>query len=546
MPMRTITELHSLRTAFDVGAISKKDQLVRHFTAQPPRLPGDIRQLAETMIFLIAYPHSDAFRKNAERCLRSLLNAKRTPPKRAEWLAEGMDGDLISGRFSFPFIEWVVDLAPGRIRFESFGASEEVVQECLAQLLPPAEREYFETSDEPTVVTWTERFGHKKGQLHFLIELFTLSGLPVIARDALFDRLEVSVVIDLSSPLGTAVSVRITTGALFFQKEPNIRSVDVPSLLAEPLHAPLPANESLRAEWITCKRMVLASLGRETDPGTYTDLRDVQLYEVGRGLSILLCGMQPEYRLPLDAYIGFMAFRNGVPCAYGGAWMLGEWARIGVNIFPAFRGGESAYLFAQLMRVYHQCYGVHCIEAEPYQIGKENDDGLASGAFWFYYKLGFRPVHAQLAALAQSEAVRIARNKNYRTPVATLRKLVEGPVVFALRPLTARSTRSASRRVSDAVRRYHGGSRTAAQQWINDTFCAKNGYHWSEGLSPENSPQTRRWLMHLLSCRSADTWTSALKNRVVQTAEAKVVGTDSDYALQLLELLRHPEVAIAD
>ena len=64
--------------------------------------------------------------------------------------------------------------------------------------------------------------------------------------------------------------------------------------------------------------------------------------------------MKPSRRLPFESYIGYLAFKNGLPVAYGGGWIFFRRCKFGINVLDAYRGGEAAFLFAQLMRVYHQ------------------------------------------------------------------------------------------------------------------------------------------------------------------------------------------------
>ncbi|MER3498490.1 MAG: hypothetical protein C4308_07590 [Chitinophagaceae bacterium] len=66
---------------------------------------------------------------------------------------------------------------------------------------------------------------------------------------------------------------------------------------------------------------------------------------MGRGLQIVLVGLHSSKLLSLENYIGYMAFKNGWPVGYGGGWIFGQRCKIGVNIYPAFRRGESARLF---------------------------------------------------------------------------------------------------------------------------------------------------------------------------------------------------------
>ncbi|HJS22734.1 MAG TPA: hypothetical protein VJ751_00100, partial [Pyrinomonadaceae bacterium] len=69
---------------------------------------------------------------------------------------------------------------------------------------------------------------------------------------------------------------------------------------------------------------------------------------------------------------------------------------------------------------------------DPYQIGHENEEGIESGAFWFYRKLGFRPTRREALQLALKEEQKLKTRKGYRTPAATLRKLAASPMIFEL------------------------------------------------------------------------------------------------------------------
>ena len=84
-------------------------------------------------------------------------------------------------------------------------------------------------------------------------------------------------------------------------------------------------------------------------------------------------------------------FSNGVPIGYGGVTTLGAQANTGVNLFESFRRSEAAFLFAQSLRAFRTLFGVTRFVVNPYQFGRDNEEALASGAYWFYDRLGFRP-----------------------------------------------------------------------------------------------------------------------------------------------------------
>jgi hypothetical protein len=80
----------------------------------------------------------------------------------------------------------------------------------------------------------------------------------------------------------------------------------------------------------------------------------------------------------------------------------------------------------------HHLTGVTSFSIDPYQIGYQNEEGIESGAFWFYRKLGFRPTQPAVLQLVEKEEQQIATRKDYRTSARTLRKLAESPMIFEL------------------------------------------------------------------------------------------------------------------
>ncbi len=136
-----------------------------------------------------------------------------------------------------------------------------------------------------------------------------------------------------------------------------------------------------------------------------------------------MVGIAPERRLPLRAGFGVAFFRNGVPVGYGDAFGLFDRLDVSLNIFPTFRDGESAFVYARLLRLYAQLFGSTCFSVDPYQIGLGNEEAIESGAFWFYRKLGFRSSDPSLEKLARREEERAASTSGYRTSNRTLERL---------------------------------------------------------------------------------------------------------------------------
>ena len=127
-----------------------------------------------------------------------------------------------------------------------------------------------------------------------------------------------------------------------------------------------------------------------------------------------------------------MIYKNGVPIGYFEGLSLFERMESGFNLYYTFRDGETAWLYARVLNVMRHFTGVTTFAIDPYQIGFENEEGIESGAFWFYRKLGFRPTHRDVVKLVEKEEQKIASRKGYRTSARTLRRLARSSMVFEL------------------------------------------------------------------------------------------------------------------
>jgi hypothetical protein len=127
-----------------------------------------------------------------------------------------------------------------------------------------------------------------------------------------------------------------------------------------------------------------------------------------------------------------MFFKNGVPAGYVELLSFFERAEVGFNLYYTFREGESAWLYARLLHLFRQVLGVTCFSVDPYQIGHENPEAIASGAFWFYRKLGFRPTAPEVARIVAREESRMKQIPAYRSSPRTLERLAQSPLLYEI------------------------------------------------------------------------------------------------------------------
>jgi len=153
------------------------------------------------------------------------------------------------------------------------------------------------------------------------------------------------------------------------------------------------------------------------------NLEECYLGDFGAGLQMAAIGIEPAARGVLEPSFGYLLLSNGVPIGYGGFTPLFAQVNTGINVFPEFRGSEAPFAFEQALRLMRTLTGCVRFLVNPYQFGAGNDEALQSGAYWFYYRLGFRSADSAVRRIAERQFERLRNDRGYRVPIATLRKL---------------------------------------------------------------------------------------------------------------------------
>ena len=126
-------------------------------------------------------------------------------------------------------------------------------------------------------------------------------------------------------------------------------------------------------------REATAARYREFYTFTYADPTSVVAARPGRGVELFLVGVRPERRLPLRAAYGGFVVKNGVPIGYIEGLAFFERLEIGFNMYYTFREGESAWIYAQVLKLHRDALGVTSFSIDPYQLGYENEEAIDVG-----------------------------------------------------------------------------------------------------------------------------------------------------------------------
>ena len=424
---KLVSQLFSVRNSYGKKFPSQKLFLLKAIDNEKPTSKKDVQLYYSVLLFLIAYPDNRSVYTQAIFSLQQLhLYIQSHKRLRDSLYNSGITNTQLCAAYSFEMVKWMRSTYKKNIRISSFEAGEAQIQFILSVVMPKVESEIMQDGNAEWR-SWLKRSMKKEEDLlDRLIAVFDETDIRPEIKDELWSAIGINIEIDFTAPDSLPDSLFIPYYHHSLIKKKNDREL-------KGIHPPkVHLQKDEAAQVIACSRMILVKHLREIDPITFTSAELVSYYQLPRGYSIALMGMWPERRHPIDSYMGYTVFKNGLPVAYAASWVLFDSARIGLNIFPAYRGCESKYIFEQVLKIHSSVYRLKRFSTDPYQIGKDNSDGIHSGAFWIYYSAGFRPIGNEQKNIATVEAKKIRSIKGYRTPASVLKKLAESRLELIL------------------------------------------------------------------------------------------------------------------
>jgi hypothetical protein len=443
---------------------------------------------------------------------------------RASLRGSGIAWSAITIAYGYPIVRWLVSRFPRCVDVDSFGERGALLAEWLRHGLPPAEFELLASGEEsPEALLDAGATGWPGSRLAWLVAQFERLPCDPALREALYDSLELFVSLNPRDAPISRTFVRGLPAPAFYHRSPLLRSVDADRLIATALPRARRLGRDACQHLVDAGRAVLAMLGRETDPIAHADVARTRHYHLGRGVDIALYSATPAQRSALDSHIGYVLFKNSVPIGYGGGWPFLGTCKIGINIFAPFRNGESAFLMASVLRVYAQLFAVERFVVEPYQFGAGNREGLESGAFWFYFRLGFRPVKPTLRAVALDEFERMQRDPGHRTPLSVLRRFarsdLERPVIRGAG--AACDPAALSQAVTAWIASRFHGRRDRAEAAALRSVATALGLRETGGWNDDERNALRAMAPVLAQIKDLHAWPASDKRRLVALIRAK-------------------------
>lgn len=435
-----LDQLDKLKTSFSPQDAKRVQSLLERLARKRFNDPDELIRFHELLMFVRAHPHNQAVARLAEEQLRAFAGRVSELRERDVDLSSlehpsvsGIAGTSVTDTFGFYIVRWLVAryLSQVAIYWEWF-ENENRLAETWPRFMPLLEEDASVEANVP-YRKWLAAARGRQSEIAWLVERFDQLEKSDNEKAELYDSQQMYV---QWAPRfrSTRTGLRGPTHGVFYHREPFIQRRDIS--LRDELNAPPPAFQKLsRRDGERALDLALEASTvryRELYNFTHGDPSHVYQTDLGRGVQLHLFGLPAGKRLPLRACHATMIYKNSVPIGYFEGLSLFERMESGFNLYYTFRDGETAWLYARILNVMRHFAGVTAFAIEPYQIGYENEEGIESGAFWFYRKLGFRSTDREALRLTEKEEQKIATPKDYRTSARTLRKLAESPMIFEL------------------------------------------------------------------------------------------------------------------
>jgi hypothetical protein len=531
---RALATLERIRDDYRAGSGARKRALLGELARARLRTAGQVSRLHEALCFLRAYPDDARVAARVERMLRGFARRADLARHRAALAGSGIAGTTIRYRFFWPTARWLAHRWPAQLRLDRNDlAAGDNIAGALPQLVTPPEAEWLRER-EPEGYDALDALRGRATDAAWLVRGVEAMPGDTFTREAFYDGLDPSCALVPGRDTPSRTLDRHAPAPATFRATPLRRAR--PDLRAEILRPPRAVRivgREVGERVVALARSAMVTRSRDLDAFAYGDARDVRIVDDGDGLAFALVGVLPERRTLLAAVYGALTLQNGVPVGYSQLDVIAGTAAVSFNTFPTFRGGEAAYAFARLLALSRHLFGATSFSIEPYQLGVGNKEGIESGAWWFYYKLGFRPRAAEARRIVSREVARMRANARHRSSSATLRRLAEWHVFLDLdpsRPLGLPPTAAHGARVAAALARLGAADRDAALDRAGQALARLTGLRSLAGFTPDERAAWRRWSPFVLALPGVSRWPAADRRALARIVRAKGGRRESDFA----------------
>jgi hypothetical protein len=422
------------RAEYGGGAAERKLALLRALAGA--RLPEarDVERLHEALLFLRAYPDDARVLAEVERLLRGFARRPDLRRFRDELADTGIAGTDLYYPFFPATAAWLVERFGRRVTIDWETFDEPAFLERNLALLalycetPGLDESDFELSE------WLRRMkSPRESDGEFVARRWGALRMDEFARERFYEELGLPLKLAWAPGGPSRTLAKAELEPTVFQRSPLVHSrPDVATEVRRPPRSIRAVSPREGRALIALAREAMVTRSRDLDAFMHGDERDVRLVDCGDGLVFVCIGVRPERRLLLEAVYAMLTLKNGVPIGYVLSSALMRSSEIAYNVFDTYRGAEAGRIYGRVLAMARALFDVDTFTIYPYQLGDENDEGLKSGAWWFYQKLGFRARDRGVLRTMRAEEARIRRDREHRSSRATLKRLAKHNVYYEL------------------------------------------------------------------------------------------------------------------
>ena len=532
---KILSALERSKDRYGIGSAEAKLALLGRLERAKLRSARAVLRLHELLCFLRAYPDDARVLARVERMLARFSGRADLRRAREALTNSGIAGTPIRYRFFWSTLRWLARRWPDRIEIDR---SESDVADKLASVLPLlvtwAEAAALKELDAPAFAAIDRLRARGEGAAAFFARRIDAMPGDAFTREACHDAIEPTYELKPGPDTPSRTRAKHAAAPMAYQGEPLRRArPDLREQLGRVYRGVRLAPAREGGQLIELAQGAMLTRSRDLDAFAYGNARDVRLVDDGGGLGFVLIGIIPERRALIAATCGYLILRNGVPIGYGEAFVTGRSATMTFNIFATFRGAEAAYTFARTLATVRYMFGAESFSLDPYQLGKGNDEAIASGAWWFYYKLGFRPLAADARRLLRRELARRRADPAHRSNAATLRALAESHLLFdfdrSRRPVLL-PVAEPGLRIGDGLAARAGGDRERVLEDCSRETMRLTGMRSLRGFSADERLAWQRWSpLVVFALAGISRWSRAERRELARVIRAKGGRDESEY-----------------
>jgi hypothetical protein len=518
------------------GLAARKLELLR--TLSHSRLPTArlVLRLHEFLCFLDAYPDNRQVHQQVRRMLRQFGRRRDLKAHRQALAGTGIAGTDIPYRFYFPTAHWITRHWPGALVLDR--DDTDAVRELLAalpSLLDPLRAEWLAGGRRTTLAPLDQLVPEQMTDADFVIGLIADMPGDEFTREAFGDRLDLSYVLRSGPDTPERTNARFAVAEVHFQQSP-LRT-GYADLRVEARRKPQRVRVMRRREALAAIRLArISMITRERDLAAFqfANSGDAFLVEDGHGLAFAMMGVLPARRATLTTAYTALTLKNGVPIGYIQADVLGRHGALSFNTFETFRGAEAAHVFARFIAIAHQLFGCTDFSVDPYQLGLGNEEGIESGAWWFYHRFGFRPRAPAARRLAARETSRRSTSSGYRSSPDTLRRLAHFHLFYSLDDMQQSRLPRTHQWLAAAIRQLRRFPQSGGDNGFAAAASKRLGLTKNRRLDRSVQMMLERWAGLVLALTARGRWSRSERRSLLRLIEAKAGPDEREFQRPVL------------